>query len=115
MPINKIVILSSGADASGINASLRAICLSCEYEGIETIGDKYGFNSLLKQEWRSLISADMYNLIQRGGAILDSARCENFKTDEGALLAAKKSDENEVDPLIMLGGNGSFKGAQHLQ
>jgi 6-phosphofructokinase 1 len=115
MPINKIAILTSGGDAPGMNACLRAICLACEHEGIETIGYKYGFNSLLKQEWRSLISADMYNLIQRGGTILNSARCEKFKTDEGALRAAKNLDENEVDALIVVGGNGSFKGAEHLQ
>jgi 6-phosphofructokinase 1 len=89
MPINKIAILTSGSDAPGMNACLRAICLACEHEGIETIGYKYGFNGLLKQEWRSLIFADMYNLIQRGGTILNSARCEKFKTDEGALLAAQ--------------------------
>lgn len=115
MPINKIAILTSGGDAPGMNACIRAICLACEHKGIETIGYKYGFNGLLKQDWRQLSAADVYNLIQRGGTLLHSARCEKFKTEEGAVLAAKHLKENEVDALIIVGGNGSFKGAEYLQ
>jgi 6-phosphofructokinase 1 len=115
MPINKVAILTSGGDAPGMNACIRAICLACEHESIETIGYKHGFNGLLKQDWRALAAVDVYNLIQRGGTILYSARCEKFKSDEGAVLAAKHLDENEVDALIIVGGNGSFMGAEHLQ
>lgn len=115
MPINKIAILTSGGDAPGMNACLRAICLACEHEGIETIGYKHGYNGLLHQEWQSLYASDMYNLIQRGGTILYSARCEKFKSDEGAALAAKNLDENEVDALIVIGGDGTFMGAEHLK
>jgi len=86
MPINKIAILSSGQDAPGMKACLRAICLAREHEGIETISYKYGFNGSLKQEWRSLNSADMYNFIQRGGTILNSARCDKFTTAIGELV-----------------------------
>ncbi len=115
MPINKIAILTSGGDAPGMNACIRAICLACEHDGIETIGYKHGFNGLLKQDWRTLSAADVYNLIQRGGTILYSARCEKFRTNDGVALAAKNLDENTVDALIIVGGNGSFMGAEHLQ
>lgn len=114
MPIKKIAVLTSGGDAPGMNACLRAICLACEHEGIDSIGYKHGYNGLLKQEWRPLIAADMYNLIQRGGTILYSARCDKFKTLEGAQLAAKNLDDNGIDALIVVGGDGSFKGIEHL-
>lgn len=115
MPINKIAVLTSGGDAPGMNACLRAICLACEHDGIETIGYQHGYNGLLQQEWRSLTTSDMYNLIQRGGTILYSARCDKFKTQEGAQLAAKNLNDNNIDALIVVGGNGSFMGAEHLQ
>lgn len=115
MPIKKIAMLTSGGDAPGMNACIRAICLACEHEGIKTVGYTHGFNGLLQQEWLDLNTADVYNLIQRGGTILHSARCEKFKSVDGVQLAAKNLTENQIDALIIVGGNGSFKGAEHLQ
>ncbi|MEQ3657649.1 MAG: ATP-dependent 6-phosphofructokinase [Glaciecola sp.] len=115
MPVNKIAVLTSGGDAPGMNACIRAICLACEHEGIEVIGYTHGYNGLLRQDWRTLERADVYNLIQRGGTILYSARCDKFKAKEGAELAAKNLDELNVDALIVIGGNGSFMGLEHLQ
>jgi 6-phosphofructokinase 1 len=115
MPVNKIAVLTSGGDAPGMNACIRAICLACEHEGIEVIGYTHGYNGLIHQDWRTLERADVYNLIQRGGTILYSARCEKFKSQEGARLAAKNLDEVKVDALIVIGGNGSFMGLEHLQ
>lgn len=115
MSINKIAVLTSGGDAPGMNACIRAVCLACEHEGIEIVGYNHGFNGLLKQEWRRLKAGDVHNLIQRGGTILYSARCEKFKTMEGAKQAAINLNELNIDALIVIGGNGSFKGAEHLQ
>jgi 6-phosphofructokinase 1 len=114
MPIKKIAILTSGGDAPGMNACIRAVCLACEHEGIETIGYKHGFNGLLEQDWTALSASDTYNLIQRGGTILYSARCDEFKTTSGAQLASKNLDALGIDGLIIIGGNGSFMGAEHL-
>ncbi|MBF7072717.1 ATP-dependent 6-phosphofructokinase [Glaciecola sp. MH2013] len=115
MSINKIAVLTSGGDAPGMNACIRAICLACEHEGIKTLGYNHGFNGLLTQESRNLHASDVHNLIQRGGTILYSARCEKFKSLEGVQLAADNLDKQEVDALIIIGGNGSFLGGEHLQ
>lgn len=115
MSLKKIAVLTSGGDAPGMNACIRSICLTAQSLGIEVIGYKAGFIGLLKQDYIKLTSIDMYNLLQRGGTVLHSARCEKFKQDDQVKLAAKHLDENGIDGLIVIGGNGSFKGAQKLQ
>jgi 6-phosphofructokinase 1 len=115
MAVKKIGILTSGGDAPGMNACIRAICLTAEHAGIKTVGYKHGYNGLLNQEYIELDPTRVYNLIQRGGTILYSARCDKFKQDNFVEVAAQNLDLNEVDALIVIGGNGSFKGAAKLQ
>lgn len=115
MTIKKIAVLTSGGDAPGMNACIRAICLTAQHAGIETVGYKHGYNGLLNQDFITLDPKRVYNLIKRGGTILYSARCEKFKQDQHAQSAAKNLDANDIDALIVIGGNGSFKGADHLQ
>ena len=110
----KIAILTSGGDAPGMNACIRATVFACEQFGYQVIGYLHGYNGLLKQQYKPLNAPDMHNLIQRGGTILHSARCLEFKTVEAAKLAAKNLDDAGVEALIVIGGDGSFRGANHL-
>lgn len=110
----KVAILTSGGDAPGMNACIRAIVLVCERSGFNVVGYLHGYNGLLKQQYRELDARQMHNLTQRGGTILHSARCLEFKTEESARLAAKNLDAAGVGTLFVIGGDGSFRGAQHL-
>ncbi len=115
MALKKIAVLTSGGDAPGMNACIRAICLSAESLDIEVVGYRAGYIGLLKQDFVTLNTTKIQNLIQRGGTLLHSARCDKFKQHKYIQKAAQHLDENNVDGLIVIGGNGSFKGAQKLQ
>ena len=115
MSLNKIAVITSGGDAPGMNACIRAICLAAEAHNIEVLGYKSGYIGLLKQDYIPLHSSVVYNLIQRGGTLLHSARCEKFKHDEHILHAIDNLNANNIDGLIVIGGDGSFKGAARLQ
>lgn len=115
MTLKKIAVITSGGDAPGMNACIRAICLACESNNIEVLGYKSGYIGLLKQDFMVLEPSMVHNLIQRGGTILHSARCEKFRHDEHVLHAVDNLNANDVDGLIVIGGNGSFKGAEKLQ
>jgi len=115
MSLKKIAVITSGGDAPGMNASIRAICLACENNNIEVLGYKSGYIGLLKQDFITLKPDMVHNLIQRGGTILHSARCEKFRQEKHVLRAVDNLNANNIDGLIVIGGNGSFKGAEKLQ
>lgn len=115
MSLKKIAVLTSGGDAPGMNACIRAICLSAQSLNIEVVGYKSGYIGLLKQDYIPLSSLEMYNLLQRGGTVLHSARCEKFRQDEHVIKAAQNLNDNHIDGLIVIGGDGTFRGAQKLQ
>lgn len=110
----KVAVLTSGGDAPGMNACIRAIVLACERAGFAIVGYQHGYNGLLNQEYRLLNSNVVQNLIQRGGTILHSARCLEFKTRDAAKQAADNLDQLDIDTLLVIGGDGSFRGAVHL-
>lgn len=110
----RIAVLTSGGDAPGMNACIRAIVVTCEGVGHSVIGFEHGYNGLLEPHWRKLDSKKVHNIIQRGGTILRSARCKVFKEEASAKLAAKHLDELAIDALLVIGGDGSFHGAKHL-
>ena len=110
----RVAVLTSGGDAPGMNACLRAIIIGCQRQGFKLIGYKHGFNGLINQEFIPLSLESTHNLIQYGGTILQSARCEAFKTQEGAKTAAINLANVGIDTLIVIGGDGSFRGANHL-
>ncbi len=112
--MKRVAVLTSGGDAPGMNACIRAIILACEQAGHECIGYKHGYNGLLNQEYRTFDADITHNLIQQGGTVLHSARCLEFKSDKAAQQAASNLDELAIDTLIVIGGDGSFRGAQHL-
>lgn len=110
----KIAVLTSGGDAPGMNACIRAIVITAERLGYEIIGYEHGYNGLLTQQYRSLDTKKVHNLSQRGGTVLRSARCPEFKTEQAAIQASTNLNNANVDALIVIGGDGSFRGAAHL-
>lgn len=112
--MKKIAVLTSGGDAPGMNACIRAIVLTCLRYDIEVFGYRHGYNGLLDQEYLTLRAKNVHNIIQRGGTILRSARCPEFKTPESARKAARNLDILGIEALLVIGGDGSFRGAAHL-
>ena len=110
----KIGILTSGGDAPGMNAAIRAIARKALSEGIEVVGINEGYNGLINGNIRPLNSAAVSNIITRGGTILYSSRCPEFKTEEGMAKAIKTCEENQIDAIVALGGDGTFRGATDL-
>ena len=110
----RVAILTSGGDAPGMNACIRAAIIACQKAGYTLLGYKHGYNGLLQQEYISLSLDSTHNLIQQGGTILHSARCKEFMHEEGLLKAAHNLKKAHIDSLIVIGGDGSFKGAAKL-
>ena len=112
--IKKVAILTSGGDAPGMNAAIRAITLAALAQNIDVIGFENGYNGLLAGTTRVLTRSDVANIIGLGGTILKSARCPQFAEITSAKAAAKVLDEHQIDTLFIIGGDGSFRGALHL-
>ena len=110
----RIAILTSGGDAPGMNACIRAVIIACQKAGHELYGYLHGYNGLVNQEYISLSFDTTHNLIQQGGTILHSARCKTFETDDGAQKSAENLSKLAIDTLIVIGGDGSFRGLKHL-
>lgn len=113
-PLKKIAVLTSGGDAPGMNAAVRSIVLTAVHFNIEIVGFKHGYNGLLTNDVVPLTQKSVKSIISLGGTILKSARCKTFHTEESALLATKNLQNNDIDALIVIGGDGSFRGAVHL-
>lgn len=112
--MKRIGVLTSGGDAPGMNAAIRAVVRKCIYHGIEPYGIFYGFDGLIKGNIKKMDIGSVGDIIQRGGTILYSARSEAFKTDEGQREAIKQLEKYQIDGLIVIGGNGSIQGADEL-
>lgn len=111
MKIKKIGVLTSGGDAPGMNACIRAVVRASSFNGIPIVGIKRGYQGLIEGDFTELNSASVSNIIHRGGTILKSARCEAFKTEEGKQTAYKNLKADHIEGLIVIGGDGSFRGA----
>lgn len=112
--INRIAVITSGGDAPGMNAAIRAVVLTAENYGIEVIGFRHGYEGLLTNDYIKLGRADVEHIMQYSGTIIKSARSEHFKTDEGGREAADNLDAHQIDGFVVIGGDGSFRGADHL-
>jgi len=112
--IRKIGILTSGGDASGMNAAIRAVVRYAIYKKIEVYGYYEGFKGLIANNYKVLSNNSVGGIIDRGGTVLFTARSEIFKTQEGLQKAKKNLQENSIDALIIIGGDGSFRGAMDL-
>ncbi len=110
----KIGILSSGGDAPGMNAAIRSIVRKAIYHGCQVFGIKRGYSGILEGDIIPLSTRSVGDILQRGGTILQSARCEEFQTPEGQAKAKEQLSKLGFNGLIIIGGDGSFRGAQVL-
>ena len=109
--IKNIGIITSGGDAPGMNACIRAITRTAIYNGINVLGFKRGYNGIIENDFNRLESIDVSNIIQRGGTILKTARSDEFRTYEGRKKAYDNLVKNNIDALVAIGGDGTFTGA----
>ena len=112
--IKKIAVLTSGGDAPGMNAAIRAVVRTALHHNIEVMGVHRGYSGLLNGEMFPMNRSSVSDIIQRGGTILRTARCEEFKKEEVRKEAVKILQDNGVDALVVIGGDGSFTGAKLL-
>ena len=110
-----IAVLTSGGDSPGMNSSIRAVVRACAHYQIKCIGIIRGFSGLIENNTKVLSTRSVRGIINRGGTFLYSARCDEFKTAEGRKIAHKNLKNNEIDGLIVIGGDGSFTGALKLK
>lgn len=112
--IRTIGVLTSGGDAPGMNAAIRAVVRTALGKGVKVRGIRKGYQGLLNEEIIDLSARDVSDTIQRGGTILQTARCDEMRTEEGQRQAAAICKKYGIDGLVVIGGDGSFKGAQAL-
>ncbi len=112
--MKKIAVLTSGGDSPGMNACIRATVRRAINRGLCISGVRKGYEGLINNDFVGLESSDVSNIIQRGGTILHSARSERFLTAEGRAEAALNLHNRQIEGLIVIGGDGSFRGASAL-
>lgn len=112
--IKTIGVLTSGGDAPGMNAAIRAVVRTALAKGLKVKGIKKGFQGLLNEEIIDMEARSVSEIIQRGGTILGTARCLEFKTLEGQKKGAEICKKHGIDGIVVIGGDGSYMGAQKL-
>ncbi|WP_018132019.1 6-phosphofructokinase [Effusibacillus pohliae] len=112
--MKRIGILTSGGDSPGMNAAIRAVVRSAIYHGIEVIGVKRGYQGLISGDLEPMDLGSVADIIHRGGTILHSARCEEFKTEAGQAKAVATIREQGIEGMVVIGGDGSYRGANAL-
>ena len=112
--IKKIGVLTSGGDAPGMNAAIRAVVRTGLYRKLEVVGVMRGYQGLIEGEFQVMHNSTVANIIQRGGTILKTARSEEFRTEEGLAKAHQNLMSQEIDALVAIGGDGTFRGAMAL-
>lgn len=110
-PIKRIGVLTSGGDAPGMNAAVRAVVRACIYYELEVFGIYKGYDGLIKGNIEQLYVRSVSNILSRGGTFLLSARSEAFRTKEGRAKAYENFKQHDLDALVVIGGDGSFTGA----
>jgi 6-phosphofructokinase 1 len=112
--MKRIGVLTSGGDSSGMNAAIRAVVRSGIEMGLEVYGFIQGYAGVLDRNYRIMDSSSVSGIINRGGTILKSARCEEFKTDRGQEEGHRALEELGIEGLVVIGGDGSLRGANAL-
>ena len=110
--INSLGILTSGGDAPGMNAAIRAVTRAAICNGLKVFGIYRGYKGLVTDEIVEFKSQNVSNIIQMGGTILKTARCQEFKTAEGRMKAYENMKKHGIDALVVIGGDGSLTGAR---
>lgn len=114
MALKRIGVLTSGGDAPGMNAAIRAVVRTALAKGVEVIGVERGYLGLLRGEFRELTSQSVSDIVHRGGTVLKSARSERFQTEEGLSQGIACLRDAGIEGLVVIGGDGSFRGALAL-
>ena len=110
----RIGVLTSGGDAPGMNAALRAVVRVAIYEGLDVVGIRNGFSGVFDKDFKAMDLSSVADIIHKGGTILGTSRSEEMRTDEGVLRARRILKEEGIEHLIVIGGDGSMKGALAL-
>lgn len=110
--VTRIGVMTSGGDSPGMNACIRAVVRTGIFHGLEVCGITRGFAGMIDNDIVKMDSRSVANIIQRGGTILKTARCKEFMTPEGREKAYKNLKSHGINGLVIIGGDGSFKGAQ---
>jgi 6-phosphofructokinase 1 len=109
--MKKIAVLTSGGDAPGMNAAIRAVVRACAFNQLECVGVFRGLQGLIEGDFKEMGPRSVKNIINRGGTILKSARSKEFRTSEGRAKAYAQLQQAGVDALVVIGGDGTFTGA----
>ncbi|MBP5170624.1 MAG: 6-phosphofructokinase [Bacteroidales bacterium] len=112
--IKTIGILTSGGDAPGMNAAIRAVTRASIFNGLRVKGIYRGYKGLITDEIKEFKTQDVSNIIQQGGTILKTARCDEFRTPEGRRQAYETLKKEEIDALVVIGGDGTLTGARQF-
>ena len=112
--MKRIAVLTSGGDAPGMNAAIRAVVRSAAFYGLECIGVYRGYDGLVEADFVPLDSKSVRNILAQGGTMLKSARSQAFRTPEGRATAATNLAAHGIDGVVVIGGDGTFTGAHKL-
>lgn len=112
--LRRVGVLTSGGDSPGMNASIRAVTRTALYHGFEVIGIRRGYEGLLDGDFVPMTRSTVGGILMHGGTILRTARCPEFMRPEGVNAGVSKLKENDIDALVVIGGDGSFHGALEL-
>lgn len=113
--IKTIGVITSGGDAPGMNAALRAVVRACSFHDIKCKGVRLGYQGLIENNIIELGPRSVSNIINKGGTILKTARSQEFRTEEGRKIAFENVQKNNIDGLVVIGGDGSFTGAMTFE
>lgn len=112
--MKRIAVLTSGGDAPGMNAAVRAVVRTALFHGMETIGVLRGYDGLMEGDCRILESASVGGIVHRGGTILRTSRSDRFRTEDGLRAALARLEDWRIDALAVIGGDGTYRGAHSL-
>lgn len=112
--MKKIAVLTSGGDSPGMNACIRAVVRTAIHHGLDVSGIRHGYEGMINGEFIPLYASSVANIIQLGGTILKTARSKRFMTAAGMNLALQQLKKNNIEGVVVIGGNGTFKGANEL-
>lgn len=110
--IKKIAVLTSGGDSPGMNAAIRSVVRTCAYYNVDCVGIYRGYQGMIEGDFKDMGPRSVHNIVNKGGTILKSARSKEFMTVEGRARAYENLKEAGVEALVVIGGDGSFTGAE---
>ena len=113
--IKKIGVLTSGGDAPGMNAAVRSVVRSCVYNNVKITGILFGYQGIIDNKMKPMDARSVNNIINKGGTILKTARCEEFRSENGRKKAYDNIKKNQIDALVVIGGDGTFTGSMIFQ